>query len=232
MNVDLFVDNPSIKWFFISAVPLMVLVLISWYILKHMLVRNRQTPYSRGLYERLFLDLATRYPRLWSRSGPREYIVPRSRSQRFKWWLVRRWNEADRTIRNTLGAEDQFDGLGSWSKLKRILSRRWTAEISSTDQLKTNPQKFEEGEGDTIAEGIEEVTEMLHIPIPRPPRSTDQAKLRVPHDLNQRVSFISATSHRASLTGARPGSQGSSGTRNSGVMVEEQRPDWLQGGNE
>ena len=229
MNVDTFSNDPDVKWFFISAIPLMVIVLISWYILKHQLARSRQTPYSRGLYERLFTDLAMKYPRLWSRAGPREYIVPRSRGQRFKWWLVRRWNEADRTIRNTLGAEnDQFDGLGSWSKLKRTLSRRWTAEISDTDQLDTNPKKFEEGEADTIAEGIEEVTEMLNIPISRPPLYTDQAKLRVPHNLDQRVSFVSATSHRASLGGGRPSSQGSSGGRNSGVMIEEQRQDWLQ----
>ena len=229
MNVDTFADDPDIKWFFISAVPLMVLVLISWYILKHQLARSRQTPYSRGLYEKLFTELATQYPRLWSRSGPRDYIVPRSRPQQFKWWLVRRWNEADRTIRNTLGAEDdQFDGLGSWSHLKRTLSRRWTAEISITDQLKTDPKKFEEGDGETVAEGIGEVTEMLHIPVQRRPLYNDQAMLRVPHDLDQRVSFVSATSHRASLGGGRPSSQGSSGGRNSGVMIEEQKPDWLQ----
>ncbi|KAK7927476.1 hypothetical protein PG985_004474 [Apiospora marii] len=32
MNVDIFADNPSIKWWFAAAIPLMVLVLLGWYL--------------------------------------------------------------------------------------------------------------------------------------------------------------------------------------------------------
>ncbi|KAK8127923.1 hypothetical protein PG984_009031, partial [Apiospora sp. TS-2023a] len=41
MNVDIFADNPSIKWWFAAAIPLMVLVLFGWY-LSRSYVSDRQ----------------------------------------------------------------------------------------------------------------------------------------------------------------------------------------------
>ena len=43
MNVDIFKSDPDVKYYFASAVPMMVVVLIGWYIIKHLLARRRQT---------------------------------------------------------------------------------------------------------------------------------------------------------------------------------------------
>lgn len=51
MQVDTFSNHPSIKWYFIAAVVLMAVVLLGWYIVKYFLLRRRQTPYSRGIYD-------------------------------------------------------------------------------------------------------------------------------------------------------------------------------------
>lgn len=68
MNVDIFKSDPDVKYYFASALPMMFVVLGGWYLIKHFLARRRQTPYQRGIYEHLFFELATTYPRLWSRS--------------------------------------------------------------------------------------------------------------------------------------------------------------------
>ena len=211
-NVDTFANNPSIMWLFISAVPLMVVVLASWFILKHSIQRSRQTPYSRGIYEQLFYQLATAHPLLWSRTGPRPYIVPQGRLQRWKWWLIVYWSAPEKTIR-TENTEDQFDGLGGWSRLKRQLIQRWTAQMKLVPAESVEEEAKTEA-GPVIATGVERFNEMV---IPA---------IQVPFNLNQRVASISG-SPRKSESPARPSSQGSSAGRNSGVMVEEERPDWL-----
>lgn len=71
MNVDIFESEPDVKYYFASAV-LMMVVLVGWYFKKHLLARRRQTPYQGGIYEHLFFELATTYPRLRSRSGPND----------------------------------------------------------------------------------------------------------------------------------------------------------------
>ena len=43
MNVDIFKSDPDVKYYFASAVPMMVVVLVGWYIIKHLLARRRQT---------------------------------------------------------------------------------------------------------------------------------------------------------------------------------------------
>ena len=43
MNVDIFASNPDIRYYFASAVPMMAVVLVGWYIVKHILARRRQT---------------------------------------------------------------------------------------------------------------------------------------------------------------------------------------------
>jgi len=51
MRVTTFSTDISMKWYFIAAVPLMAVVLLGWYIVKSFLLRRRQTPYSRGIYD-------------------------------------------------------------------------------------------------------------------------------------------------------------------------------------
>ncbi len=43
MNVDIFKSYPDVRYYFASAVPMMVVVLVGWYFIKHFLARRRQT---------------------------------------------------------------------------------------------------------------------------------------------------------------------------------------------
>jgi hypothetical protein len=235
MNVDTFSNDPEIKWFFISAVPMMVVVLISYFIFKYRLARARQTPYSRGIYEHLFQDLSNQYPILWSRAGPRENVKVKTWWQRIQWALIQKWNEPSKTIQNTIGRdEDQFDGLGSWSRCKRLLTRRWTAEINSSATLtppNRNQISIEKGHP-SVVEDLQEVVFGTDINGPRlqpvvPPAAPHL--LQVPNELNVRVNsappiFNQRFSVASSVSGRRSSheSQGSSG-----IMIEEQKKDWL-----
>ena len=223
MNVDAFANNPSLKWYFISAVPLMLTVMVSWYVLKHYLERSRQTPFSRGIYEQLFHELATTHPQLWSRSGPRDYVRPRGRFSQWKWWLIIRWSEPAKTVKAGVSdGDDQFDGLGTWSHFKRYLLRRWTSQIYTQDTIDALNHSLESVDGTgLLTDAVARVTELNDIPsITKTP------------DLEAGMTKFS---HIARLTkplspeiAARPSSRGSSAGRNSGVMVEEERPSWLQ----
>jgi len=61
MRVQTFANDISIKWYFVAAAPMMTLVLILWYTIKHFLARNK-TPYYRGIYEHMFHEMATAFP--------------------------------------------------------------------------------------------------------------------------------------------------------------------------
>lgn len=230
MNVDTFSGNPSIKWYFIAAIPLMVLVFIFWYVIKHFLARRRQTPYQRGIYESLFHELATKYPLLWSRSGPRDFVKPQGLFDRVRWGLILYWNCPEKTI--TAGDEDsEYDGLGAWSRLKRTLTRRWTSQIRKLDHRSDSASEnsLEEGdrdEGHIVGGGIGEVTELLTLPITENAENLPGGMLKVPMPPLSRTRPQSASSKAASVE--RPSSKDSSGKRNSGVMVEEERPTWLR----
>lgn len=232
MNVDTFANNPSIKWYFVVAVPMMLLVLIFWYVIKHFLARRRQTPYQRGIYENLFRELAADYPILWSRSGPRDLIRPRSMMDRFKWRLILYWNMPGKTIKaGPVDEDSEFDGLGAWARLKRTLTRRWTSQIRRIGESNSNasPAFLEEG-GDTnaVSSGIGEVTELLALPATEHAQNLPGGMLKVPlpaASWMRRQSMVSSRSGSAE----RPSSKDSSGTkRNSGVMVEEERTTWLR----
>lgn len=232
MNVDTFANNPSIKWYFVAAVPMMLLVLVLWYVIKHFLARRRQTPYQRGIYENLFHELATEHPALWSRSGPREFIRPQSLMDRFKWRLVLYWNMPGKTIRaGPVDEDSEFDGLGAWARLKRTLTRRWTSQIRSLGKSNLNvsaPLLEEGGDASAVSSGLGEVTELLTLPATENAQRLPGGMLKVPLPA---ASFMRQQSLVSSRSGSveRPSSKDSSGTkRNSGVMVEEERTTWLQ----
>jgi CorA-like Mg2+ transporter protein len=171
MNVDTFSNDPSLKWYFIVTVPFMLSVLGGWYVMKHILLRQRQTPYRRGIYESFFHDLAVSYPALWSRVGPRDYIIPRTRIDRWKWWLIKRWSRPERTIKAGQPNADTAvpDDLSRWSKCKRYLIRRWTDDLTTfqgrTDQeLWDLDDETDLEQGNVIAEGLLGATEMLTVP--------------------------------------------------------------------
>ncbi len=43
MNVDIFKSDPDVRYYFASAIPMMAVVLVGWYFIKHFLARRRQT---------------------------------------------------------------------------------------------------------------------------------------------------------------------------------------------
>ncbi|MBE7182201.1 MAG: magnesium transporter CorA family protein, partial [Terriglobus roseus] len=154
MNVDTFSNDPSLKWFFISAVPLMLVVLGLWYVVKHMIARSRQDPLVRGTWEHLFHDLAVRHPQVWSRDGPRDYVRPKGRVARVKWALLKRWLAPAKTI--AAGNYDNtVDGLGAWARLQRYLAIRWLPEIEVEDPIGAGDGSAGAGDGDVeLSDGI------------------------------------------------------------------------------
>ncbi|KAK8205995.1 hypothetical protein IWZ01DRAFT_62690 [Phyllosticta capitalensis] len=134
MNVDTFQGNPSIKWYFISLIPLFALVflfLIGFKQASSFGDKNGPSAVQRGAYEHLFHEFADRYPRVWSPNGPRQNIHPRgSLLHGLKWRLVRAWFNPERTIRAQ--AYDPAEDLGTVARMKRQLARRWLKELNSS----------------------------------------------------------------------------------------------------
>lgn len=234
MNVDAFANDPSLKWYFISAAPMMVLVIFLYWFIKYYITRSRQTPYSRGLYEHFFHDLAAQYPLLWTRLGPRDNVAPRSRWKKLQWHLIQDWNEPSRTIR-TSQREDQFVELGTWQRCKRMLTRRWTESLNISAEVSLkDPCVYEEGPAEKFADVVQEVTDILHAPEANGDMagqgfgSLGPVMLRVPNELDQRAGPGINQRFSVASSGGRPSSQGTiSVGRNSVIMVEEERPDWL-----
>jgi len=224
MQVSVFQDTPSVKWYFIVAVPMMVCVLASWFIFKQLLEGNTPNPYARGVYENFFQELANSYPLLWTRSGPRPTVRLGRPLEHFKWWLITRWSAPENTgdVKSGGSEENLFDGLGSWSRIKRHFMRQWTgqlqAEIVARASVSTEMGEIISVVGadkiDMLKTGKnrEEVVETLQIPSERTKRPVNTID-------NPRRSGSSA---------GRPSSRGSSGGRNSGIIVEEETLDWLK----
>ncbi|RVD89326.1 uncharacterized protein DFL_000339 [Arthrobotrys flagrans] len=123
MNVDVFEDNPSIKWYFIASVPFMTVVLISVFILKWFIDRHRRPIYERGVYERLFNDLQQQNADLWSSQGPRE-IKPIGIASHVKWWVIYHFTKGRASFKGTNIEYESF-----WSRFKQYLVWRWSPDI-------------------------------------------------------------------------------------------------------
>ncbi|KAK4990382.1 hypothetical protein LTR50_002556 [Elasticomyces elasticus] len=133
MNLDTFNNHPSIRWYFLSAIVLMLFVLCLWYSVKHSTARKRQTSYQRGIYERLFADLTVEHPRLWSDSGASADIRPATLRSSLKWRIINYWFSPKNTIQaKTVDLDPDGEyGLGIWAGFKRKLLRRWLREIDT-----------------------------------------------------------------------------------------------------
>jgi hypothetical protein len=146
MNVDTFEGNPSIKWWFITTVPLFVVVIAIWYGVKHTLLSQRQSPLRRGAYENLFNELALRYPQFWNRNGPRQDITPKGFVDGLKWGRINKWFAPERTIA-VKDRDPVSEELGSWGRCKQYLVRKWLPSLDmedlSEDQLKTKREAEE-----------------------------------------------------------------------------------------
>ena len=234
MNVDIFEASPDIKYYFASAVPLMVLVLALWYFFKHSLASERQTPYQRGIYDAYFFKLATDHPQLWSRVGPRESIKPQTRLDRLRWRLILFWNDPEKTIRKTPGEDATYDDLDTWQRLKRFLTSRWTSQLRSFDDMST-ASTLEGGPPATPADNSQEKIEFVvhepdrHSTSSAPAVTQVDDRLGVPY--SQPVAEFTSIENvgtKSSSPGKRPSSRDSSSARNSGIMIEEEPETWLQ----
>ncbi|KAI9726846.1 MAG: hypothetical protein M1834_001492 [Cirrosporium novae-zelandiae] len=242
MNVDTFENDPSLKWFFIVAVPFMCFVLVLWFFTKHMLEQTRQTPYQRGIWDKLFNDLAQQYPKLWSRNGPRDYIRPTGLLARIKWNLILLWSDPSRTGRETSNSDD----LGVWSNFKRRLIKRWTGQLRVRASPEDDMFELEEGPDDDgispLASGMESASEILAAPAssylaaaaykaspPLRPDSAPTSTLQIPQ--TDPYVFLDRTiSQPGRMRPPRDSSRESHGShgQSSGYLVEEEDPNWLK----
>ncbi|KAF2848187.1 hypothetical protein T440DRAFT_454699 [Plenodomus tracheiphilus IPT5] len=130
MNVDVFAENPNLKWWFITSVPVLLTVIILWYGVKHNLSSQRQNPLRRGVYEALYYEFSTAHASLWTRGGPRDDVVPVGWWGVLRWRLMTRWFGREK-LRLGRGGVDPAatEEFGSWSRVKRWLVRRWLNEL-------------------------------------------------------------------------------------------------------
>lgn len=235
MNVHTFGGSnpglPSIGWYFVAAVILMVFVLMLWYCVKHSLQRKRQTPYQRGLYEELFVNLEDEYPQLWTIGGAVDDIEPADFSSRLKWRLLRRWFSPERTIDKKIYSALEADDLGAWAGLKKALLRRWLPTIRfkrRVDDAVSLEDRAEQGltssapasiryESDTI-NALAKMSTPVAMADAEPTAVQQLSTLNLrPLNLPQRRrSSVGSDGGRRRSSGERPSSRGSSG-----VMIEE-----------
>ncbi|KAF9696293.1 hypothetical protein EKO04_005551 [Ascochyta lentis] len=221
MNVDTFESNPSIKWFFITAIPVLFTVLVLWYGVKHSLSTQRQNPLRRGVYEALYHDLAVNYPHLWTRRGPKSGLTFVGTWGLIKWRLVTRWFGGDKLQRKG-DYDPAVDEFGTWSRVKRYLVRRWLPElrIVVADTLPQNRAPGEEQLESVASSGKDmgAIAELMSIATPVAlaeiePTAASRLQRRIPAE---RLKSLSPTRSDRSGSG-RPSSEGAA----SGVMIDE-----------
>lgn len=230
MNVDTFANNPSIKWYFIAAVPFMFGVLTIYFMMKGSAAAQQQTLRKHNAYEIFIHEMASSYPSLWSRAGPRNF-VPRRPVAKLKWTLIRAWPWSKSVARSNAG-KDVGDTLGLLFKFRCYLGRRWTAQIQRSMELDTE-LALQDLEGnimeDSINNGLIEVAEVLSAPAaPTVMKPTDPSRLSVPgkqtrmdedpHTLDVGVFAAAIQGHRRSDSEGRSSSAG----RNSEIIIEEE----------
>lgn len=128
MNVGIFQPDdgyPDIKWYFIASVPLMVLVVLFYFIFKRADPNAQHNPVERGAYEHIYHDFAIAHPSLWSRvTGPRvDSVRPRGWWSSLKWKLITRWFDPTRTI--AARPMSDIDEMSWVAKLKRRVAMKW-----------------------------------------------------------------------------------------------------------
>ncbi|KAH6644120.1 hypothetical protein C7974DRAFT_407825 [Boeremia exigua] len=215
MNVDTFEGNPSIKWFFITAIPVLVVVLVLWYGVKHSLSTQRQNPLRRGVYESLYQNLANDYPHLWTSRGPKSDITMVGTFGLLKWRLITRWFGSEK-LHKTGDYNPAVDEFSSWSRIKRYLVSRWLPElrIVLADTLPQS-QRLNDDQSRSISSSgndIGAIAELMTIATPIAMAETE------PVAASKLQSRLQATRLK-SLSPAR--SRTSSDGSNSEVMIDE-----------
>ncbi len=105
--------------------------------------------------------------------------------------------------------------------MKRTLTRRWTSQIGMVVDVSPSTTTLEEGgaESNLAGEKIESATNIVQVQA-RTDVPGGMLEIPVPQSRFMKQEAVSSSAGRAS-------SEGSS-NRNSGVMVEEEAPTWLQ----
>ena len=240
MNVDTFHNNPPIKWYaaslmqheacadfcrwFITSIPVLVVVMILWYGVKHTLSTQRQNPLRRGVYEALYHELATEHTALWTRRGPRSDIVPVGWWSSIRWRLATAWFGSDK-LRMRPNYDPATEEFGVWSRTKRYLVRRWLSEIAVMPTASVSQM----AQSDDLAslenhslKDLGAVGELLSIATPvaiaeLDPTAASRLQKRLP---SERFRSLSPTRSDGGGSTGRASSEG----RNSGVMIEEKGP--------
>ncbi|KAF2661838.1 hypothetical protein K491DRAFT_586706 [Lophiostoma macrostomum CBS 122681] len=249
MNVDAFshAESVSIKWWFVTTVPLFAVVLCLWYGVKHTLASQRQDPLRRGVYETLFLDLSKQYPGSWTRRGPRDDVAAEGRWSALRWGLLKRWFGYEKTIKGR-GYDAGDEELGVWSRVKRYLLKRWLRKIQVGELvqdvgLQHLPTGDVEAEADapfntlpspsgSPHQDLGAVGELLHLATPVAIADADPtAASRLGGKLPlERLRSLSPTRSEGGRPGSGRSSKGKmSGDGWSGVMVEEKSEDERSG---
>ena len=220
MNVSTFESNPDLKWWFIVSVPVLVVVLVLWYGVKHNLASQRQNPMRRGVYESLYHELATDHSTLWTRGGPREDVIPVGWWAGVKWRLLTSWFGGDKL---KLGKDynPAMEEFGTWSRTKRYLARRWLGELAVMPLPQSNPSRSgasSNASSHSLDKELGAVGELLNFATPVAvaelnPKTASQLQQRVPVE---RLRSLSPKGERSVSRGSRTSSDG-------GVMVEEER---------
>ena len=129
-----------------------------------------------------------------------------------------------RTRAGTTDRDAEYDDLGAWSRLKRTLTRRWTSQIGVVEDVSPSTTTLEEGgaEGNLMGEKVESATNFVQV----------QARKDVGGSMLE-VPVSQSAFMKQDTVSSRPSSAGrvsakDSSHRNSGVMVEEEAPTWLQ----
>jgi hypothetical protein len=218
MNVSTFESNPDIKWYFIISVPILVVVVILWYGVKHNLASQRQNPLRRGVYEALYHELATTHSSLWSRSGPRKDVVPVGWWSGFKWHLLTRWFPGEKLKLRGSGSEydPATEEFGTWSRVKRGLARRWLGELAVMPIPRGSPPTAESKSYASPEKELGALQELLSIATPiaiaeLDPTAASRLQKRVPVERLRSLGLKERPASRASSDG--------------GVMVEEKGED-------
>jgi hypothetical protein len=203
MNVDTFSSNPPIKYRFITSFPILALVLVLWYAVKHTLSTQRQNPLRRGVYEALYHELATEHGTLWTRRGPRHGVVPVGWWNGVKWRLVTSWFGEEKM--KPRGGDVATREFGVWSRTKQWLVRRWLCDLAVMPATLRSADDIEIKEFGALAELLAVATPVAIAELD--PTAASRLQRSVPA---QRLRSLSPKRTRAPSEG---GSEG--------VMVEE-----------
>ncbi len=131
-----------------------------------------------------------------------------------------------RTRAGTTDRDAEYDDLGAWSRLKRTLTRRWTSQIGVVEDVSPSTSTLEEGgaEGNLMGEKVKSATNFAQVQV-QAGNDVRGSMLEVPVSQSafMKQDTVSSRPSSAGRVSAKDSSH-----RNSGVMVEEEAPTWLQ----